>query len=118
MLRKTEHSDLGVTGFFTYQSGHRETVSAGKYHGWLLHEKEPVEIDDFTSRNNFRLPGYIRLDCGFYYNFDCRGRANRLHVGVYNVLNRHNMFTINYNAESDRWETLSLLPSVSYAIRF
>ena len=66
------------------------------------------------------MPPYMRLDVGIYFKF--KGKyPQMLNVGVYNVLNRHNPFSITYDDRSGQWRQISLLPimpSISYSIEF
>lgn len=112
--------DIGVTGFYTYQSGHWETVPDGEYLAYL-----PLggtfNLDYFSGGiNNYEMPPYMRLDVGIYFKFNGK-YPQMLNVGVYNVLNRHNPFSITYDDRSGQWRQISLLPimpSISYSIEF
>jgi hypothetical protein len=44
-----------------------------------------------------------------------------LNVGIYNVLNRHNVYSIMYDPDSRSWKSLSLfpiMPTLKYSITF
>lgn len=112
--------DIGVTGFFTYQSGHWETVPDGEYLA-LLPLGGLFTLDYYSGGvNNYEMPPYMRLDLGCYFKY--KGRyPQELKIGVYNVLNRHNPFAITYDDRSGQWRQISLLPimpSISYSIEF
>ena len=112
--------DIGVTGLFTYQSGHWETVPDGEYPA-LLPLGGLFSLDYYSGGvNNYQMPPYIRLDLGCFFKFKAR-HTQILNIGVYNVLNRHNPFTITYDNRTGDWRQISLLPimpSVSYSIDF
>ena len=62
-----------------------------------------------------------RWDAGWYRKVRGERVSRELHLGIYNLTNRHNPFMITYNAEERVWKQISLLPimpSVSYRILF
>lgn len=110
---------MSLTGSYTFQSGHRETVAAGEYPTVTLYD-EGHSIDFFSSINNYKMPDYSRLDIGCNFRFKTKC-PQELNVGVYNVLNRHNPFSIIYDDHSREWRQVSLIPvmpSFSYHIQF
>ena len=114
-----EKVDLSISGLFTWQSGHMETVTAGSW--WF---STPilgyVEQDFYTSFNNYRMPPYIRCDLSAVLEIKTRF-PQTVHVGVYNVFNRHNPFTLSYDPDTKQWQQISLLPimpSLKYSITF
>ena len=115
-----ERMNLNVSGLFTWQSGHMETVTAGSW--WI---SDPitgyVEQDFYTSFNNYRMPPYIRCDVSAVLELTGRRHPQTLHVGVYNLLNRHNPFSLSYDPDTGKWKQISLLPimpSLKYSIQF
>lgn len=111
--------NIALNGLFTYQSGHWETVAAGEYQAYTFFGKD-VTLDYLTSVNNYEMPAYIRLDLGCCFEFKTL-HPQELTLGVYNVLNRHNPFTITYDDRSREWRQISLIPimpSFSYRISF
>lgn len=114
-----ERLSAALNGLYTYQSGHWETVAAGEYPAYTFFGKE-VTLDYFTTVNNYEMPAYMRLDLGCSLEFKAR-YPQELTLGVYNVLNRHNPFTVIYDDRSREWRQVSLLPimpSFSYRITF
>ena len=119
ILLENSRRSVSLTGLFTYQSGHWETVAAGEYEAYTLFGKE-MTLDYFTSVNNYEMPPYMRLDLGCVFDFKARN-PQTLNIGVYNVLNRHNPLTVIYDDRSREWRQVSLLPimpSFSYRITF
>ncbi|MBR6415288.1 MAG: hypothetical protein IKS22_04185 [Bacteroidales bacterium] len=117
---KSETKEWGMTGFFTYQSGHWETVPAGEFYFDLPFSDQRVEIDYYTKVNNYRMPPYRRIDVGFYLRTE-KKHVQTFNVGVYNLLNIHNPFMITYDQQEKQWKQISLLPimpSFSYSIEF
>lgn len=115
-----DRHDIGMTGLYTYQSGHWETVPDGEYPA-LLPLGGLFAVDYFASGvNNYEMPPYTRLDLGLFFIFKDKN-PQTLNIGVYNVLNRHNPFAITYDDRSGEWQQISLLPimpSISYSIDF
>lgn len=120
ILKDNDRRSYSLTGLLTYQSGHWETVPSGEFPAIMFFEKEPVFMDYYSSTNNFRMPPYARIDLGLNLKFKSR-LPQELNVGIYNVLNKHNPFTITYDDENKEWKKISLLPimpSISYHISF
>ena len=115
-----ERMNLSIASLFTWQSGHMETVTAGSW--WDDNFiTGPVEQKFYTSLNNYRMPPYIRWDVSALLEFTGRRHPQTLNVGIYNVLNRHNPFSLSYDPEKDEWKQISLLPimpSLKYSISF
>lgn len=120
IIATNDWRDIGVTGLYTYQSGHWETVPDGEYLA-LLPLGGLFKLDYYSGGvNNYEMPPYMRLDLGCFFNFKGK-HPQTLNIGVYNVLNRHNPFTITYDDRSREWRQISLLPvmpSLSYRITF
>lgn len=111
---------LSLSGLFTYQSGHRETVPAGSWWDNNIISGE-TEIEFHTTLNNYRMPAYIRMDIGALFEFTNIRFPQTLNIGVYNVMNRHNPFSLTYNPDTKQWNQISLLPvmpSLKYSIQF
>lgn len=116
---KDSSREWGFNTLVTYQSGHWETVSSGRYEGKSL-LGPAVEINYFSRINNFKMPDYFRWDAGAFFRY---GRLHRqeLTLGVYNITNRHNPFAVTYDDTDKEWKQVSLfpiMPSVSYSIEF
>ena len=120
LLVSKRKMNVSAAGLFTYQSGHWETVTAGSWWddnfitGW-------VEHDFYTSLNNYEMPPYIRCDLSIAFEFKQGRHPQTLNVGVFNVLNRHNPFSLSYDPDTDSWKQISLLPvmpSLKYSIQF
>jgi outer membrane receptor protein involved in Fe transport len=109
-----------VGTFFTYQSGHWETVPAGS---WAQDNfvTGPIDIDFYTGVNNYEMPAYIRLDLSARLKLKNRRHEQEISAGIYNVLNRHNASWLSYNASTGEWYQISLLPimpSLKYLVSF
>ena len=120
ILNENERRSISLTGLITYQSGLWETVPSGEFPAKMLFGKESVFMDYYTSTNNFRMPPYARVDLGLSIQLKSK-HPQELNVGIYNILDRHNPFTITYDDENKEWKKISLLPimpSISYHVAF
>lgn len=116
---------LFFTAAFTLQSGHWDTAKADQYGVPTLEsitqDNADFLVDYCSGVHNYRHPMYVRLDVGCRYEFGTETVKHSLSLGVFNVLNRHNPFSIYYDTDESRWKRLSLipiLPNFSYKIQF
>lgn len=118
MTHKKLH--LKLSCLFTYQSGHKETVTSGTWRDDNF-ITGPTEIEFYTTFNNYRMPAYFRCDLGAMFEFFGAKVTHVLNIGVYNCTNRHNPFSLSYDTDKKQWSQISLLPimpSLRYALRF
>lgn len=122
IIAKKDRSEIGLNTFFTYQSGHWATVPEGQYSGSLIHGGDDVTIDYFTTIHNRQMPAFIRWDIGVSLRYGIGTRhPGTLNVGVYNVLNRHNAYSVTYDTNERAWKQMSLfpiMPSLSWTMSF
>lgn len=127
----------GVTFATVYHLRPHINVSAN----WICQSGLPVSDIELGSRDlpfssvlrettivpdkNNRLPAYHRLDVGVNFNFGKNKWKHNLHLGVYNIYNRKNVFFANpqRNFQTQEVEisavySLPILPSFSYGIKF
>ena len=120
VLKKDDRKEIGLSSFFTYQSGHWTTVAAGEYEAMTIWGTADWKLGYFSSVNNYSMPPYIRLDLGCFINFFGK-HPQSLNLGIYNALNRHNPFSVTYDDRTREWKKISLLPimpSIGYKIEF
>lgn len=119
---KAGRREAGVNAFFTYQSGHWATVPAGEWTGELPAELGDVTVDYHTSVNNWEMPPYIRLDAGAFLRYGIGTKhPGTLNLGIFNVLNRHNPYSVTFNANERKWKQMSIfpiMPSLSWSMEF
>lgn len=122
IIAKRNRREIGLNTFFTYQSGHWVTVAEGRYSGDLIHGGKDITIDYFTTINNRQTPAFIRWDIGMSLRYGIGTRyPGTLNVGIYNVLNRHNAYSLTYDTKERVWKQLSLfpiMPSLSWTMSF
>lgn len=121
-IAKNKSREIALNALFTYQSGHWETVAAGRYDGFLITEPDRVPLKYLTTVNNFEMPAYIRADlgCRLSLNLDKKVRHS-LNIGIYNLFNRHNPFNLTYDTEERTWKQVSLfpiMPSLNWTMEF
>ena len=117
---ESKRTGISLTGLYTWQSGHWETVAAGEYPSLDFFNLVFPTLDYFKGVNNYEMPLYARLDLGCSISFK-NGHPQELNFGVYNALNRHNPFIVIYDNRSREWRQVSLIPimpSFSYRISF
>lgn len=77
--------------------------------------------DYYSGINDFHMPTVLRLDLGYEFSFT-RGRlTHNVNLGVCNVTNHFNPFIIYYEAKTETWKQLALLPvlpNFSWRIEF
>jgi hypothetical protein len=117
-------------GNWVYSTGRPITVPSGKY------QYRHYLVDEYTSRNGYRLPDFHRLDLSATLKSKTipnRKWSSELNISLYNVYNRKNPFTVFTRAKQDsNGNTIEgttekeavmiylfpVLPSVSYSIHF
>ena len=110
----------GFSASFIWQDGNWVN-GRGERYTVLDPSGNEVELAYYSSVNNYQMPALVRLDVGYQRRWQ-RGRlAHELNIGVFNVLNHFNPFTIYYDTKEETWKELALvpiLPNVSYRISF
>lgn len=116
-----QRKNIALTCIYTWQSGHWETVVSGEYPALdIFGGLTDSSVKYFTSVNNYEMPPFIRLDLGCLITFKTE-HLQTLNVGIYNVFNRHNPFSVVYDNRSREWQQISLIPFMpgfSYRIVF
>lgn len=122
-LLRSARREMGISTLFTYQSGHHANIPVWEYVGELLPTgDDQVSVEYYVGENAVRLPSYIRWDLGCFMKFGTEtSHPWTLNVGVYNVLNRHNVYSVTYDTDERKWKQLSLfpiMPSLSWRMEF
>lgn len=116
--KPTKRIDLSAT--FIYGTG-----TCGTFATQLSPSGNPV----ITSRNNFRMPDYHRLDIGANFHFPRKKNRKGEHllgISVYNVYNNKNPFMVYVGTKDDgsgdpalrQVSIFPILPSISYSFKF
>jgi hypothetical protein len=89
------------------------------------------EINYYSSRNNYRMPAYHRLDVGINFHKKRKRSQRTWSFGLYNAYNRKNPYFINIETNSRlvngsyvdvkqavQYSLFPVIPSVSYQFKF
>ena len=123
-LSKGEKASHSLTAGVSLMNGHWETVKSGSYTIYSLGSKDKRETAeaDYTSHpNNFQLPAYFRLDAGYHLALQGKKNRHELSLGIYNLTNRHNAYSLSWDDKDMRWKKLSIfpiLPNFTYRVTF
>lgn len=110
----------GFSASFTVQSGHWEHGAAMTYPMHIL-DDEQWTASYYSGVYNYHMPTVLRLDIGYQHTFRTGRFTHDLNVGIYNVTNHFNPFTLYFDAEQEKWMAISLLPimpNFSYRVTF
>ncbi|MFT4032199.1 MAG: TonB-dependent receptor plug domain-containing protein [Siphonobacter sp.] len=111
-----------------YYTGAAITLSTSSYNG--ISPEGTIEIKDqnnsfynnlgdLTTRNNFRIPAYHRMDLSYSFIKDKRKGKRSWIISIYNVYNRHNPFFIYYEKqELKQFSLFPIIPSIAYKREF
>ena len=83
-------------------------------------------IQQYETRNNYRMPNYHRMDIGVNFHKEKKRYTRTWSFGAYNVYNRKNPFWIhwdNLNQFTDETylyqvSLFQIIPNFSYSIKF
>jgi len=67
------------------------------------------------------MPPVIRLDAGYELKWKGVKTSHSLKLGIYNVLDHFNPFTVYYDTVKETWKELALMPimpNFSYRVAF
>ena len=114
---------LSISSTFLYSTGRPVTLPEGYYH------ISGIPFPYWEGRNKYRLPDYRRLDLGIKYSPNflmrwTRGLKTTIDVALYNVYDRRNIHTINFNQGQKRLfeqigqSTYGFMPSININVEF
>lgn len=116
------NTTLSLSSLFVFESGCWDSIQTSRYTYSMLPIMDiPVDVYYYKGVNNFQYPNYIRWDISANLTVMSKACRHNIDIGIYNVLNRHNPFSIRYDYESRRWTQISLfpiLPTIHYSICF
>ena len=116
-----ERFDLSVT--WVYSTGNAATLALQQFDP----DPDPAGVyyyqttaDYVSSRNNYRMPAYHRMDVGFNWHRKFRFGRRTLNLSVYNLYNRQNPYMLYTETTYSGGQTLNqlslfpIMPSISY----
>ena len=109
----------GFSAAMILQSGHWENGEAVIYNAYYFDR-------DFTTKyysgvNNYHMPMVFRLDLGWQKTFNIGRSENTVNIGVCNVTNHFNPFMLYFDADTESWKEIALmpiLPNFSWRVTF
>ena len=119
LFYSTDNKEYGANLLVSYQSGNMESVKSGTYPGFV--PGYDVSLDYYSGFNNKRLEHYMRVDVGAYAKWKKPKVTHNLQLGIYNLTNRHNIFSLYYDVDEDIWKKVyvfPIMPSISYRVEF
>jgi hypothetical protein len=82
-------------------------------------------IEHISSRNNYRMPSYHRLDLSVNFTKKRKNWERTISVGVYNAYNRQNPFYLEFNTNTanntqqlTQYSLFPIIPSFNYSFKF
>ena len=109
----------GFSAAVSLQSGHWENGAAENY---PMHVPGAEWIADyFSGVNNYHMPTVFRLDLGYMFSFETGKVKHDVNVGLCNATNHFNPFMLYFDAKTEGWKMIALLPvlpNFSYRISF
>lgn len=109
----------GVSVALTAQSGHWENGAAVTYQMHIPGEEWTAEY--YSGVNNYHMPTVFRLDVGYEFSFKTGKLSHDVNFGICNVTNHFNPFMLYFDASTESWKEIALvpfLPNFSYRISF
>ncbi|RKQ42493.1 TonB-dependent receptor-like protein [Roseivirga pacifica] len=112
---------FSVSYNFVYNTGRPITFPTG------LYELNGIEILNYSDRNEYRIPDYVRMDIGLTLKWGHRltkGSHSFWSVSVYNVLGRKNAFSLYFDLDDGEVQGYKLsvfgsaIPTISYNFKF
>ena len=82
----------------------------GERYSVPLPGEERVDLEYFSAVNNHQMPPVIRLDAGYRLEWHWGRVYNQLSLGVCNLLNHFNPYTVYFDTQEAVWKEVSLLP--------
>jgi len=119
-----------LSAAWIFSSGNAVTLSTQVYNTPedFIDEKNQMAtptVKYVSSRNNYRLPNYHRLDIGANFTWEKKRFSHILNVSVYNVYCHYNPYLVytSYEVETQKSKLMQLsilpiIPSVSYTFKF
>ena len=95
----------GFSASFTVQSGHWEHGAAMTYPMHIL-DGEQWTASYYSGVYNYHMPTVLRLDIGYQHTFRTGRFTHDLNVGINNVTNHFNPFTLYFDAEQEKFEKI------------
>ncbi|MGN0200139.1 MAG: hypothetical protein ACI4A2_02565 [Candidatus Cryptobacteroides sp.] len=94
---------------FVYQDGNWVN-GAGEQYVANVPGYDPITLEYYEGINNHQMPATVRLDLSYRIDWKTQNLSHELKIGVCNLFNHFNPFTIYYDSDTKEWKELALLP--------
>ena len=126
MVSYKPNEEFDCSATWVFSTGNTGTLALQEY-------VDPYEgeISYVSSRNNFRMPAYHRLDVGFNFHKQKKHGIRTWSLSVYNLYNRKNPFLVferfdtasivngvHYGSSLVKLSLFPIIPSISYSFKF
>lgn len=117
---------IDLAGSWLFATGNATTLALHSYSGLVTGKYNSGQLPYISSRNNYRMPSYHRLDLGINFNKKTKlGGISTWNISIYNVYNNQNPFIL-FTEESSynkgkilkQLSLFPIIPSVSYLYKF
>ena len=111
----------GVSASFILQSGHWENGAAETYNMPFFGPDPEWTANYYSGVSNYQMPMVMRLDLGYQFGFRTGKVEHDVNIGVCNVTNHFNPFMLYFDAKTEGWKMIALLPvlpNFSYRVSF
>ena len=123
---------VDIGGTWVFGTGNNMSLSTEKYisnftlEAYSYEEVVKPYIQQYETRNNYRMPNYHRMDIGVNFHKEKKKYTRTWSFGAYNVYNRKNPFWIhwdNLNQFTDdtylyQVSLFQIIPYFSYSVKF
>ncbi len=127
MVSYKPNKEFDCSATWVFSSGNTGTLALQEY----VDPETGETIAYVSSRNNFRMPVYHRLDVGVNFHKEKKRGISTWSISVYNLYNRKNPFLVfeqdymgsivngtHYGASLVKLSIFPIIPSVSYSFKF
>lgn len=94
---------------FIYQDGNWVN-GRGERYVVTLPDEESVALEYYGAVNNHQMPPVIRIDAGYRFQWQWGRTSHELSLGICNLLNHFNPYTVYYDTKEEVWKEMALLP--------
>ena len=122
--------NVELAGTWVYGTGNAISLPLSRYSGYDPnifyggYNSDYNEIENYGSKNSFRMRAYHRFDVGLNFRKEKRWGERTISIGVYNAYNRKNPYFIYFgydehnNKQAKQVSLFPMIPSISYNFKF
>ncbi|MDA3844488.1 MAG: TonB-dependent receptor [Candidatus Kapabacteria bacterium] len=117
----TLNKDWSFGAQFTYQTGQNYTGYTSIFRSRLPGQNYGKDKTLYSDYYGLRLPASHQLNVNATYSFTTFGLESKLHLDIYNLYNRRDIWFRYYNTNTKEYtdiELIPILPSLSFEIKY